>query len=209
MPWFSKSIYFLKTFASQVFLNTLEVLKEIQWVRPLRPIRSTRERTFPGDQRKRHSVAPSYLFSIISLQIASPNLSKYKQVHSPTHLPLNVIMWLSFSQWDVHRNCLSNLHQEGHVMSWPVWLNWLSVSPGHWFDSPLGHMPKLWVPSPVDMHMGSNRLLVFSHILTPMFLFPSPSLCQKKKKINEKTFFFLKKGMLPPFFSLFLDERQY
>ena len=47
----------------------------------------------------------------------------------------------------------------------------------HWFDFWSGHVPGLWVGSPVRMHMRGNELMFLSHIYMSLFLFlfPFPS----------------------------------
>ena len=62
--------------------------------------------------------------------------------------------------------------------SWPVWLSWLSTiceMKGHRFHCWSGHVPGLWVQSPVAAHTRGNQwmFLSLSFFLPP---FPSPKI---------------------------------
>ena len=62
---------------------------------------------------------------------------------------------------------------------------------GHWFDSWSGHMPGLWVRSPVSVHMRNDQCFsLTSMLLFLSFFLPPPSL-----KVNKKIF--LKKDTEP------------
>ena len=78
-------------------------------------------------------------------------------------------------------------HTNKTIYTWPVWLSWLGHLPvdllkGHKFDSPPGHMPGLWVPSPVRACTRGNQLMFLSHI--DVFAPLSPSLPLSLKSIS-------------------------
>ena len=61
-----------------------------------------------------------------------------------------------------------------------AWLSWLEHHPVHQkvagLISQSGHIPMLWVRSPVELCMGSNRSMFLSHIDLSLFLSLSASL---------------------------------
>ena len=62
-----------------------------------------------------------------------------------------------------------------------VWLSWLGIiheAKGRQFSSWSGHMPGLWVQSPVGAGTRGNPSMFLSHIDAsfPLFLPPFPSL---------------------------------
>lgn len=94
MPWFSKSIYFLKTFPFHVSPNIMEVLKDF---------------SLESVEKAHYSLQWSVLHSFSTNSLPwSPQILAGTQFHTAT---FSVVMWLSFSQWDGRRNGVSILHQ--------------------------------------------------------------------------------------------------
>ena len=59
---------------------------------------------------------------------------------------------------------------------------------GREFDSPSGHVPKLWVQSPVGAHMGDNKFMFLSDIdvsLPPSLPLPLSLKAMKKMSLSE------------------------
>ena len=99
---------------------------------------------------------------------SSTQLTPHFHNQSPTlNLPHNVLLVVALSMTVCIR------HFKALVESWPVWLSWLECLlelKGHGFDSPSGHMPRLWF-SPQSGHIREATNQCFS--LTWSF---SPSL---------------------------------
>ena len=72
---------------------------------------------------------------------------------------------------------------QGGSVGW----EWSCTVKDHWFNSQSGHIPALWVWSPVGACMGGSQSMFLSHINVSLPFFLPAFLClsKKKKKYGE------------------------